>query len=102
MVKEGKLKKVKLGARRSGIPRDDFERYLAQLEGGHEPKYCIVALPDDQYAAGVCARVLIDGEEVSFIVPVPQSIGAIQNAVHELIRLQKEAKQGPRPRMPKA
>jgi len=33
LVRQGELHKTKLSASRSGIPRDDLERYLAQRQG---------------------------------------------------------------------
>jgi hypothetical protein len=41
LTKNGKLKKVKLTPGRSGIPKDDFERYLAEVRGEQpgEPIY---------------------------------------------------------------
>jgi hypothetical protein len=92
LVAEGKLKKVKLSASRAGIPRKDLDRYI-QLVEGREPDFCIVALPDKQYAAAVRARVIADGKEIDLVIPLEP--GSLENAVDELSRRQRLAARAP-------
>src|SRR5262245_60089291 len=84
LVKEGKLKKVKLSDSRSGIPSEDLERYLREQQGERRarPQVCIVSLPDGQYAAAFCCTVIFDDKEADLVFP--QSGRTFEDAVQEL------------------
>jgi hypothetical protein len=86
LVKEGKLKKVKLSDSRSGIPSEDLERYLREQQGERKarPQVCIVSLPDGQYAAAFCCTVIFVDKDKEVDLVFPQSSRAFEDAVQEL------------------